>query len=366
MSFSILGYDVTGSWSLQEYSPQKGHTVRLYTSLPASNIIDIKWTINQTRNVVTYEENVIHHVFQKEWQGLLVDGEGWVQVSCRLRYRNRNDSTEMELVATRDFLVVPEIKCEIQLEQWPTISSDTRFIDLDAYLLCSALGMGSPFDLFGPTDQELVEHNDDNQEYACGGACLDSCPRYEVIATPIKGKRVRNYGRHTVSCNVKLRGESSFLEANKDPNENCVALYRNNYLGKNAIYPPIIKTFSVFPRESELRIVVLAKKKSKRLLELQGLSKHMAAKNVTTTWKFKGVTVQDEKLKKKVVKQNSGRNSGQIKCTFPTLGTFELSTVIRVRGCDEVTRVSCRLTILHDQEDVMEYPTDPFTHTIVK
>ncbi len=325
MSFDIFGYDVTGGWSLQKYSPQKGHKVRLWTNLKDKHIEQITWTIYQTRNVVNYDGlHSIYHVFQKNWQGDLFDAEGWVKVKCTVKMR------EQELVAERDFLVVPEIKCAIQLEQWPLISSDTHFIDVEAQILCAAIELGMPFE--------------DNEEYSCGGACIDQCPQYEIIASPIQGCHITQYGRHKVTAKIDIRGSS-------DGNTTCVSLYRENHLGENARYPSLKTRFCIFPRENELKIIVGAKQNRKRRLVLQGLSEYMLPKSASITWK---ITRQGGR-RKTIVKYGTGK----LNHTF-RLGTYKI--VAEVRICDEVTRSKCHLSLLYGQEDMIEYLTDPFTY----
>jgi hypothetical protein len=327
MTFTIYGYDVTGGWSLQKYSPQKGHTICLWTSLKDNDDIEhITWTIHQTRNVVTYEgiHVIPHHVFQKEWQGELHDAEGEVKVTCTVKLQGQQEV----VVVQREFFVVPEVKCAIQLEQRPPISSDTRFINLEGYPLCAAITLGMPFE--------------DNEEYACGGACLEQCPEYEIICSPLQGCRVTHYGKHKVTAQVGIRSSLFFgineSTENNEPitnnnNDSCVSLYRDNHLGKVARYPPLKACFCIFPREEELKIIVTGKKEFQRYLVLEGLSKYMLPHNSTITWRITRKTEGRKRKSTKVVKQNNHPVFHNFKCH----GIYKIIAEVRICGCDEVT-----------------------------
>lgn len=373
MSFSIWGFDVTGGWSLQQYSPQKGHIVRLQTSLNSREMQEVKsvsWTIYQTRNVVTYEDTpIVLHKFQKKWPIFgsegdeeLLDAEGWVKVSCHVLF----SSGAMEEVS-REFLVVPEIKCQIELEQWPPITSDTHAIDIKGYILCSALEMGNPFD--------------DNVAYACGGACIETCPRYEVVATPIEGLHITRYGKHKAISNVLLRGE--FLPwINEDPNSSCVSLYRNNELGANAKYLPLVKRFCILPRQEELRIVIApthngGKDKNIHLL-IDGLSRHMlpskkrefkgaqGAKRLCplggseVVWTISRRDQNKSRDKQKIIRHDKvdlkhcfAQNSGGG-------GIYKIKATISICGCDERVSTKCFLYLDGDNDAEIFYRANSF------
>lgn len=222
----ILAYDQTGGWNLDQYDAQKGHTICFRTNIADCQIEKIVWTFSD--NAAPPSTDKCACVVLRRDSGVGEPGEGFVTVSVAVTTMGQCRC------ARRTVLVVPEVKCQLEFDDNYLIGCNTRCIDVKVTGLCEALALGNPFPSSGIDG------------YACGGACLDECPRYELLMTPASGTKIYHYGRHCARSDVSIRGDID--------QELCAPLYEKNFLGLHARYPPAETCFCIVPRNLEMRV----------------------------------------------------------------------------------------------------------------
>ena len=111
-------------------------------------------------------------------------GEGYVIVKCKIITKCGKTYR-----AAKKLLIVPVVECELVFEEY-VIGNHTKCIDLVGDSVCGEVDIGNPF--YGEPD------------YVCGGACIDACPRYEVVVGEMEGTYISKYGKHTICAPVNL------------------------------------------------------------------------------------------------------------------------------------------------------------------
>jgi hypothetical protein len=343
MNLQIQCYDVTKNYSLDEYSPQKGDTVRFKTNLKDKDIKEILWTMCSDNNEYTYDQHCISHIFTKTYQNTgpgvtseneysEVPGEGYVTVKCTVKTIDNHILTN-----EKTLLIVPQINCEFMFEEWSKIDSNTRYIDLQGGIMCENLNLGNPFN--------------GNPEYSCGGACFEECPRYEIIIPDnISTTRIWKYGKHKIFAHPELYGPP-------EAHELCIPLYQNNHLGQNSKYPPSIAKICIVPREEELEIKLSkyrCNKTFERVISIDGLSQFMMPCKFKIKWTIK--TIKNNKVIKK--RCNVGSNISVI-YNFCKEGEYDIKAKIIFPCCD-IVKTKCKVLLFHNQLDIIECPQVEF------
>jgi len=334
MSLKISAFDITNGWSADQYSLQKGSTVRLSVNVCESKVESIEWRFGNTANANSQEFSP-KLVFVTDNN---VPGEGYVNVSVFVTLRK----PERKLNAARSLLLVPRIDCET-LYQKPCHTCQSRYVDLVGVVLCEALALGDPFG--GPED------------FACGGACLQDCPRYEVRIDPLSPTRVGEYGMCCVSANKYLYGPDG-------ANDTCIDLYKEDLLGRNSRYPPVQASVCVMPWDACVRIDRRAG--FQRRIHLGAVSQYLMPETAHVEWE-----IRDIDSNKLLWTQDTGPCIGLL-YDFCRAGRFLITAEISVPCCDTVS-TSAHLCILEPccesncQDDYVSYPknesAEDATHT---
>lgn len=325
MKLFIYAYDITGGWNLDEYDAQKGHKVQLYTNVPRSNIKSIAWDLGDGSSAVT---SSVTHVFETQFQ---VPGEGYVTVQCTVV-----DHCGNTLKSERTLLLLPRVDCEMYFESY-TIKNDTRQIDLVGELQCMPLGLGDPFSGL--------------QSNACGGACLQDCPRCDLLLSELQGTNICEYGKHTIIAQSVVRCE-------KDPNSTCVELYQNNAFGRHGRYPPVVREVCVVPDAKQLKLLVTKgscgcycagpnkNRPFHRTLTIDGLSAYMLPKDARIEWFISnGEQTWRARTKKKFLQWG-----------FERWGNYTLRTCV-VLACCEPIKVTAWVAICPNAcDDIVTHP----------
>ena len=252
----INAFDKTGGWNLNDYSAQKGHEICFHTNFATCNIEKIAWNFSDEPELIITDMTPCRIFTKKLENGNRVPGEGFVNVKV---FVTTND--HQCYCASRQILVVPVINCQLDFEDY-RINCDTKVIKIQGQGLCSAPILGNPF------PEDSIENG------MCGGACEDQCPQYEIIMKPTVGY-IFTYGRHCLSAEVGLR-------SNPAENQNCSPLYANNFLGKNAKYPPVESCFCIEPRN--LTIEVFGGDRWFKKFIICNFSTHMLPEDGSVTW----------------------------------------------------------------------------------
>lgn len=299
----IIGYDVTGGWNIDEYSPQTGHVIRFVPDIDECKIRNIEWNLKtdiSDRNVLNGE---IFNTYSVEtiFKVNGYPGQGYVFVKCKITLLN-----DKKLCSKIKILIVPVISCSIQIAEREPITNCTKEIKLQAEVICQQLQLGNPFN--------------GNPLYACGGACLDTCPEYEVLVTPLEGTIIKSYGKHIISGQESIRGSTG---ANAD----CVPLYQNNYLGKHSKYPPLTSTICIVPNPNELNIVY---EQQKEKLSIDGLSSYMF-KNGYFAWKIEGEKIITKTKKLDYKFRDYKKYEVIVSIHIPCCETITISTIVDIR-----------------------------------
>ena len=223
----IEACDATGGWNLNQYSPQQGHTICFKTNLCDADIEKIIWTFSDKTAEPSTEKRMCR-VFTKEISGVRVPCEGVVTVFVAVTKNNKC------VTACRKILLVPVVNCQLEFCDDYHIKGDTQCIKANVQGLCEALSVGNPIDGV--------------DGYACGGACLDRCPEYEIRMNPPHETCIFSYGRHCSWAEVGI------CQVLCEPPPVCVPLYANNFLGEHARYPPAKVCFCIVPRNLTLQV----------------------------------------------------------------------------------------------------------------
>jgi hypothetical protein len=251
----IVACDRTGGWNLDDYSPQKGHTLGFETNLCDEQIEKIVWTFDTGNGTLdTSTEKRVCRVFTKLVDGVALPGEGFVSVFVAVTTTSNHC-----LCARREILIVPAVKCELVFEDDYHIEGDTQCVQVTVNGLCEALRIGNPF--------QGVEG------YACGGACVDRCPEYELRMTLPHETRLFSYGKHCVCAEVGIC--ESRERQSLPPPPVCVPLYANNFLGEHARYPPVHTCFCIVPRNLTLQVFHTPGQRWHKRFFIHNLSQHM-------------------------------------------------------------------------------------------
>ncbi len=255
----INAFDKTGGWNLNDYSPQKGHEICFHTNFATCTIEKIAWTFSDEPDVVVTDLNPCHIFTKEDESGERIPGEGHVTVKAFVT------TTDGECYCSyRKLLIVPVIDCQLVFEDYH-IGCDTKCITIIGSGLCAELTIGNPFP------------DDSVQGYACGGACTDTCPNYEVVMGPLIGNNIWTYGRHCITACVGIKSK---LSANKD----CSPLYANNFLGKHAKYPPVERCFCIEPRN--LSMQVFGGDRWFKKFIICNFSQHMLPEDGSVSWRI--------------------------------------------------------------------------------
>jgi len=244
----IIAYNKTKSYNLDKYSAQSGDTVQLKTNVPSHKIKKITWYLS---NGVTSHKKTVDHVFKSNHN---LPGEGYFTVKVKLI----DNFNKVHWICRRLFIATP-IDCRIFFQKHQ-ITDETISFDLLGEVQCAQLVLGNPLE-------------GARADYACGGACQDSCPQFNILVEQLQGTHITEYGRHRITTNAGVDGQGS--------NDTCIELYKDNILSTAARYPPIVADICVVPENLEL--VVASDKKS---VTIQGLSMHMFPKRGQIHWKL--------------------------------------------------------------------------------
>ena len=257
----IKAFDKTGGWNLDAYSAQKGHLICFESSFPVSCIDKIVWKFRDDQEKVATESNPSHIFVKKLEDGSFVPGEGCVTVELYLTTKNNRCYS-----AKREILIVPVVNCQLQFQDYQ-IGCETKFITIVGHPLCAVTIIGNPFE------------NDSEPGYACGGACLESCPQYETYAGPLIGNKIFTYGYHCIKAYV-------WIGSRPNENQNCTSLYANNFLGKNAKYPPLERCFCIEPRNLAINVQKCGSSRWFKKFVIYNFSQHMLPSDGLITWKI--------------------------------------------------------------------------------
>ncbi len=293
----IMVYDVTGGWNADKYSIQKGHTVKLSTTISCHDIKHITWDLD---NGDTSHDTIVYHVFQKEIVGSddRVDGEGYVTVKCKVItcsgkiYR-----------AAKKLLIVPVVECELVFEQYE-IGNLTKCIDLVGAAVCGEVDIGNPF------------CGDPN--YVCGGACIDSCPRYEVVVGELEGTYICQYGKHRICAPVNL-----FVGDRK-----CIPLYADDVFGMCGKYPPVVADVCIVPINTTILVNNFHDKPLLRTLTVDGVARKMLPRYVKFQWEITEIATG-----KTIITRTRTKSR---KWVFEEAGEHDIRVTIAIPCCEHV------------------------------
>jgi hypothetical protein len=222
------------------------------------------------------------------------------------------------LTTTRSILIVPQVDCNVDFEPYPVITNETKSFDLVGQVFCAAINLGNP--------------NNGNPEYGCNGACPERCPSYEVVCDPIQNAHITKYGRHKIKVQCGIRGSI-------EENSTCIDLYKNNYLGENAIYPPSVRRIciDIRPNLEQLQLEIINPNKTRKYLReiiVNGLSESMMSDNVTIEWKITPLDPNNSKNRVFIT------NKKKIEYNFNRAGKYEITAHVSIKSCQGATLVN--------------------------
>lgn len=313
----IIGRDITGNWSIDKYSLQKGHMAKFLPNMEEHNIKKIHWKLGDSKESNKY---CVTHIFTKTNQNIELPAEGYVTIKCKIT----NNNGEV-FKAKKTILIVPQVKGMIQYEGYDQINENTCEVTLLAQPLFEALVLGNPFK--------------GNPSYACGGACVDTCPQYEIIIKPMQGTIVTKYG-------VQILTVQPMIRSDPHSNDTCISLYKNNHLGKKAKYPQIIAKVNVIPKESEIKIIVNENEKLKREIFICGLADCLISNDMRIKWRI--LNKQTNEYFIVTTKQNN------LKHKFVNFGKYIIEATILILNCPSVS-TKAKITLFCHQSDIIEY-----------
>lgn len=313
----IIGRDITGNWSIDKYSLQKGHTAKFSINIKENDIKKIHWKFGDGKESNKY---CVTHIFTKTEQNMDLPAEGYVTIKCKVI--NNNDEV---FKTKKTILIVPQLNGIIRYVSNDQINESTCKITILAEVLCEELILGNPFN--------------GNPSYACGGACVDMCPRYEILVGPIKGATISKYGVHTLTA-------QPMTHSNTNDNDTCISLYKNNYLGEKAKYPQLITKVNIVPKESEIKIIVNGDKKFKREIFIEGLANSFMSNDMRIKWKI--YNKQNKEYFIITTKHN------HLKYNFDKPGKYKIEAIILILNCPSV-HTNAKITLFHHQSDITEY-----------
>ncbi len=290
-------YDLTGGWDADKYSIQKGHTVRLSTTIPCDEIKHIMWNLD---NGDVSHDKVVHHVFQQEIDGLgpRINGEGYVIIKCKIITKDHKTYR-----AAKRLLIVPVIECELVFEE-PIIGNHTKCVNLVGSAVCAEVDIGNPF------------NGDPN--YVCGGACVDACPRYEVVVGELENTYVSKYGKHHVCAPVNLY----------TGDRKCIPLYADDVFGQEGKYPSVIADVCVVPNNLSILVNNFCDKPLLRTLTVDGVARKMLPCDVKFQWEITEIATGKTKISRTRTKSR--------KWCFEEAGEHDIRVIIAIPCCEHV------------------------------
>ena len=301
----INGYDLTNKYSIDKFPAQKGNNILFNVNIDKKLVKYIKWNLGDG-----YKSNKfsVKHIFVKD----NLPAEGYVTIKCKII----NIYNEIFRIKKK-ILIVPKVTGFINYNTNFNINNHTKKIKIDAQQLFNELVLGNTFG--------------GDPHCACGGACLDSCPQYEILSTPIKGLYVKSYGLHKLTSQPSIRS----IEGQ---NETCNYLYKNNYLGLHSKYPKIVKTIEVYPNPLNIKIKAyklnnLNKEYNNyvRNLSINGISQYMIPNYMKIEWNINKIHGNDNQI---IVNYNSKN----LLFNFQNAGKYKVIIKIFISKCPVVIK----------------------------
>ena len=265
MSYKIKVINLTNS-SLARYGKGDKLKFSIEPKIEKGMIKRMKWKFSDG-----YESNEMspEHIFVSK--GTTNPGEGIAKIKVRIIMKKTNPYRRNDEIIKikRRICVAPNINCDIQIGLVNPMTETSNLVAIEAQAVCEMIVVGSPIN--------------GRKNYACGGACDDTCPRCEVISIGIKPKpiiEVRKYGRYDFWTKFKMR-------CKKDDNMECIDLYRENIIGKKSQYKTLRRSYNLCPNGEQLYVTPNnVAEKVERIYKIRNLSESLLPKKTEIRWVF--------------------------------------------------------------------------------
>ena len=242
----------------------RGDTIGFEVTPKPEHVRTIKWKFSDG---MKSKEKKPHHIFVSK--DTAIAGEGPALIKVKITFKNGQPELKIE----RELFISPAVVCDIEIGLIAPVTETTSLVTIKAEALCEQVAAGSPIK--------------GKKGYACGGACESTCPIMEVICEGIKPKseiHVRKYGIYTFSAKFKVR-------CKKSDNLECIKLYKDNIIGKQSEFKPVLRSYNLCPNENDLYITPnIVAPNVPRTYKIRNLSESLLPKGTTIQWTFTNPT----------------------------------------------------------------------------